>query len=93
MSSQFTGHFATIATAYDVVLCDVWGVVHNGVAASVDVNRDVPVEARARQYQRTGGQGDRTLAAFVRMPRRLFRRVFGREWFVDSVRETPWGRS
>jgi HAD superfamily hydrolase (TIGR01459 family) len=25
--------FSTLAAAYDVVLCDVWGVVHNGVAA------------------------------------------------------------
>lgn len=27
-------HFSAIASNYDVVLCDVWGVVHNGVAAS-----------------------------------------------------------
>jgi HAD superfamily hydrolase (TIGR01459 family) len=26
-------HFAEIAPAYDVLLCDVWGVVHNGVTA------------------------------------------------------------
>jgi HAD superfamily hydrolase (TIGR01459 family) len=26
-------HFAEIAPDYDVLLCDVWGVVHNGVAA------------------------------------------------------------
>src|SRR5262249_26112157 len=26
--------FATLAAGYDVVLCDVWGVVHNGVAAT-----------------------------------------------------------
>jgi ribonucleotide monophosphatase NagD (HAD superfamily) len=30
----FTTHFATLASAYDVLLCDVWGVVHNGVAAT-----------------------------------------------------------
>jgi HAD superfamily hydrolase (TIGR01459 family) len=29
-----TPHFATLASAYDVLLCDVWGVVHNGVAAT-----------------------------------------------------------
>ncbi len=28
-----TEHFATLAPDYDVVLSDVWGVVHNGVAA------------------------------------------------------------
>jgi HAD superfamily hydrolase (TIGR01459 family) len=26
-------HFAPLARAYDVLLCDVWGVVHNGLAA------------------------------------------------------------
>jgi len=26
-------HFSTLAPDYDVVLCDVWGVVHNGVTA------------------------------------------------------------
>ena len=26
-------HFETLAPDYDVLLCDVWGVVHNGVAA------------------------------------------------------------
>src|SRR5436190_154676 len=30
----FTDHFAAMAAAYDVVLSDVWGVVHNGVAAT-----------------------------------------------------------
>jgi HAD superfamily hydrolase (TIGR01459 family) len=26
-------HFAAVATRYELVLCDVWGVVHNGLAA------------------------------------------------------------
>src|SRR5215468_1408024 len=26
-------HFSTFAPRYDVVLCDIWGVVHNGIAA------------------------------------------------------------
>jgi len=30
----FTSHFATLARGYDVALCDVWGVVHNGAAAT-----------------------------------------------------------
>jgi HAD superfamily hydrolase (TIGR01459 family) len=29
----FTERFSTLAPGYDVVLCDVWGVLHNGVAA------------------------------------------------------------
>jgi HAD superfamily hydrolase (TIGR01459 family) len=32
----FTPHFATLASAYDVVLCDVWGVVHNSIVAFAD---------------------------------------------------------
>jgi HAD superfamily hydrolase (TIGR01459 family) len=32
-SPPFTTHFATLASAYDVVLCDVWGVVHNSIVA------------------------------------------------------------
>jgi HAD superfamily hydrolase (TIGR01459 family) len=31
-----TDHFSTLAAAYDVALCDVWGVVHNGVTASAE---------------------------------------------------------
>jgi HAD superfamily hydrolase (TIGR01459 family) len=31
-----TPHFSTLAAAYDVVLCDVWGVVHNSLVASAD---------------------------------------------------------
>jgi HAD superfamily hydrolase (TIGR01459 family) len=30
----FTSHFAPLAECYDVVLSDVWGVVHNGIAAA-----------------------------------------------------------
>jgi ribonucleotide monophosphatase NagD (HAD superfamily) len=32
--SPFSSHFAPLAAGYDVVLSDVWGVVHNGVAAA-----------------------------------------------------------
>jgi HAD superfamily hydrolase (TIGR01459 family) len=35
-SPPFTPHFSTLAGAYDVVLCDVWGVVHNSVVAFGD---------------------------------------------------------
>ncbi|MBX9777404.1 MAG: TIGR01459 family HAD-type hydrolase [Xanthobacteraceae bacterium] len=34
--STFSSHFATVAPDYDVLLSDVWGVVHNGVAATPD---------------------------------------------------------
>jgi HAD superfamily hydrolase (TIGR01459 family) len=32
-SPLFTDRFADLAPDYDVVLCDVWGVVHNGISA------------------------------------------------------------
>src|SRR5580698_4350102 len=35
-SPPLTTHFSTLAPAYDVVLCDVWGVVHNSVVAFAD---------------------------------------------------------
>jgi HAD superfamily hydrolase (TIGR01459 family) len=31
---NLTAHFADLADHYDVVLCDVWGVVHNSIVAS-----------------------------------------------------------
>src|SRR6266705_3428749 len=46
---SFTRHFATLAGDYDVVLCDVWGVVHNGVAAAADAG-----DALARFRERGG---------------------------------------
>src|SRR5262249_57842232 len=44
---SFTPHFATLAGDYDVVLCDVWGVVHNGVAAAAEAG-DALARFRAR---------------------------------------------
>jgi HAD superfamily hydrolase (TIGR01459 family) len=32
--ATFADRFSTLAPGYDVALCDVWGVIHNGVAAS-----------------------------------------------------------
>jgi HAD superfamily hydrolase (TIGR01459 family) len=39
-------HFSTLAPDYDVLLCDVWGVVHNGVEAFVPAC-DALMRARA----------------------------------------------
>src|SRR5699024_7111436 len=42
------------------------------------------MRAHASQASNDGSQsGDRTLAAFLRIPRPLFDLVFGREWFRD----------
>ncbi len=43
------------------------------------------MRAHASQSSADGG-ADRTLAAFLRMPRPLYDLVFGREWFVDPAR-------
>lgn len=40
-------HFSTLAPGYDALLCDVWGVVHNGVASFPDAC-DALMQARAR---------------------------------------------
>lgn len=40
-------HFATLAPDYDVLLCDVWGVVHNGITAFPHAC-DALMRARAR---------------------------------------------
>jgi HAD superfamily hydrolase (TIGR01459 family) len=46
---SFLDHFSALAPSYDVVLSDVWGVVHNGVAALPEAG-----EALAR-FRRSGG--------------------------------------
>src|SRR5215470_867399 len=46
---SFIDHFAPLAAGYDVVLSDVWGVVHNGVTAFTDA-----CEALAR-FRAAGG--------------------------------------
>ncbi|WP_275412180.1 PIG-L deacetylase family protein [Sphaerisporangium rufum] len=43
----------------------------------------------AHATQATGGDGDRTLAAFLKIPRPLYRQVFGTEWYVH--RDLPPG--
>ncbi len=47
------------------------------------------MRAHASQSSADGG-ADRTLAAFLRIPRPLYDLVFGREWYVDAAR--PPGR-
>jgi LmbE family N-acetylglucosaminyl deacetylase len=55
----------------------------------VDVHRHIrakraSMRAHASQASADGG-ADRTLAAFLRIPRPLYDLVFGREWFVDAT--------
>jgi HAD superfamily hydrolase (TIGR01459 family) len=46
---RIVDHFATLAPDYDLVLCDVWGVVHNGMAAHQEAG-----EALTRFRERGG---------------------------------------
>ena len=48
-ASAFSSNFAAVAPHYDVLLCDVWGVVHNGVAATADACDAL------RQFRSQGG--------------------------------------
>jgi LmbE family N-acetylglucosaminyl deacetylase len=41
----------------------------------------------AHGSQASGGGGPRSLAVYLRLPRWLFRRVFGHEWFVERGRQ------
>ncbi|AXG12756.1 PIG-L family deacetylase [Intrasporangium calvum] len=55
----------------------------------INVRRHIPAKrasmrAHASQASADGG-ADRTLAAFLRIPRPLYDLVFGREWFVDAT--------
>lgn len=58
----------------------------SAITHRIDVRRYADAKRasmRAHASQAAGGTGDRTLAAFVRMPRLLFRQVFGHEWFIQ----------
>ncbi len=55
----------------------------------VDVRRYVTQKRAAmaaHRTQLTGGADDRTLQVFLRLPRPLFRAVFGHEWYVERGR-------
>ncbi|MBV9261454.1 MAG: TIGR01459 family HAD-type hydrolase [Pseudolabrys sp.] len=44
---EFIAHFSALAGAYDVILSDVWGVIHNGITAHRDAC-DALMKFRAR---------------------------------------------
>lgn len=47
---------------------------------------------RAHASQASADEGDRTLAAFLRIPRPLFDLVFGREWYLEAGHTGPVAR-
>jgi LmbE family N-acetylglucosaminyl deacetylase len=50
------------------------------------------VSMAAHASQATADGGDRTLAAFLRLPIPLYRQVFGHEWYVERGRRPSRGR-
>lgn len=59
----------------------------------IDVHRHIgakraSMRAHASQASADGG-ADRTLSAFLRIPRPVFDLVFGREWFIDPAHPGP----
>lgn len=70
-------------------------VLATAYTASGDLTHRVDVRAytgakraamQAHASQADGGDGARTLALLLRLPRPVFRRVLGREWFVEPGR-------
>jgi LmbE family N-acetylglucosaminyl deacetylase len=62
---------------------------HTLITHRVDVRRYASVKRAAMAAhgsQRSGGRTPRSLAVFMRLPRPIFRRVFGHEWFVEIGR-------
>ena len=68
--------------------------------ASADITHRVDVRAylaqkrasmAAHASQASADDGDRTLAAFLRMPAPLYRLVFKTEWYVERSRPTAHG--
>ena len=65
-------------------------VPRSAVTHRISVRRHIPAKraamrAHASQASADGG-ADRTLAAFLRIPRPVYDLVFGREWYVDPAR-------
>jgi LmbE family N-acetylglucosaminyl deacetylase len=59
----------------------------SAITHRIDVRRYADAKRasmRAHASQAEGGSSDRTLAAFLRLPRWLYRRVFGHEWFIQA---------
>ncbi|TWP35975.1 PIG-L deacetylase family protein [Leekyejoonella antrihumi] len=65
----------------------------SAITHRIDVHRHIAAKRasmRAHASQSTAdGGADRTLAAFLRIPRPLYDAVFGREWFVDPAHHGP----
>jgi LmbE family N-acetylglucosaminyl deacetylase len=74
---------------FDVTTFDRAYTPRDQITHRVDVRRYADhkrASMHAHASQATADSGDRTLAALLRLPRPVYRRVLGREWFVERGR-------
>lgn len=74
---------------FDARQFDTAYAARSALTHRVDVRRYAPAKRAAmaaHASQASADSGDRTLAAFLRLPRPVFRRVFGHEWFIERGR-------
>jgi LmbE family N-acetylglucosaminyl deacetylase len=82
-----------VPAAVDVTAFERAYSPRSAITHRIDVRAWTPAKRAAmaaHASQATADSGDRTLAALLRLPQPLYRRVLGREWFVQRGR-TPSG--
>jgi LmbE family N-acetylglucosaminyl deacetylase len=78
------------ATSFERAYSASRSVTHRINVGRYASQKRASMQAHASQASADGG-ADRTLAAFLRIPRPLFDLVFGREWYVDAGRPAGAG--
>ena len=92
---RFATHIYRFPPEFDPTSFERAYSASRSVTHRIDVRRyasqkRAAMRAHASQASADGG-ADRTLAAFLRIPRPLFDLVFGREWYVDAGRPAGAG--
>lgn len=77
-------------TSFERAYSPSTAITHQIAVRRYAAQKRASMRAHASQASADGG-ADRTLAAFLRIPRPLFDLVFGREWFVDPSRPAAAG--
>lgn len=81
--------------AFDLEVYERSFSARRDITHRIDVHRHIAAKRAsmaAHASQATADDGDRTLAAFLRIPRPVYDLVFGREWFVDPAHQGPVAR-
>lgn len=89
---RFVQRFKAFPDAFDMSVYERAFSAKNDITHRIDVRRHAGAKRaamRAHASQATADDGDRTLAAFLRVPRPVYDLVFGREWFVEPGRQGP----